>query len=265
MTRNFVGGMLARPQFSAENVWVFDRNPPKNAALHSEYGVQIADSLSGLVRQCSTVVVSVKPQGLSQMLSGIINDLKQHRPLLISLAAGTTIEKLETQIGFDLPIVRIMPNMASRVGLGASGLLANEHAQDNQRAQAQSISDAVGISAWVHNDQDIDSITALSGSGPAYFMLFIQALAQAASKAGIAHQDALRFATQTGLGAAKLIETSDLSIDALIDGICSKGGTTEQAVNQLKNDDLSSVVANAFYAAKRRSEELAQPEKTKPQ
>ena len=114
-----------------------------------------------------------------------------------------------------------------------------------------------GISAWVESDADIDSITALSGSGPAYFMLFIEHLAQVANDAGINHQDALRFATQTAIGAAKLVEQSEQSINTLIDSVCSKGGTTEQAVMQLNEDQLQKLVFNAFNAAKKRSQELA--------
>ncbi len=258
MTHNFVGGLVKRAKMEPSSIWVIDRNPPKNQALQQEFGVQIANSINDLISQCDTVVISVKPQGLKDMVLDIADELQAHKPLILSLAAGITLSSLQNYISRDAAIIRMMPNLSSRIGLGASGLLANSNATEQQRELAQTISDSVGVSAWVNSDEDIDSITALSGSGPAYFMLFIQSLAQAAKDVGIPAEDAKRFATQTALGAAKLIETSDDSIETLIAGICSKGGTTEQAINQLHDDQLPAIVQRAFSAAKQRSEELAQ-------
>ena len=257
MTRNFLGGLVARTEIDAAQISVFDRNPPKNTSLSQDFGVNIASSTLNIVETCDVVVISVKPQSLKETLEPLKKAFNQQQPLLISLAAGTTISSLETQLSDKLSIVRAMPNMASLIGLGATGLLANSQVDQSQRNQAQFLGNSVGISAWVTDDAGIDSITALSGSGPAYFMLFINALAEAASKAGINKQDALRFATQTALGAAKLVEQSDEPIGKLIEAICSKGGTTEQAILQFRNDELEQLVSRAFHAAKRRSQELA--------
>ena len=257
MTRNFVGGLIARPQINAQQISVFDRNAPKNEALASDYGIGIASSAASLINDCDIIVIAVKPQGLKSAIAPLVSLFAEQQPLVISLAAGTTIKNLEALLNENLSIVRAMPNAGSLYGLGATGLLANSKTTNQQRELTQFISDSVGISAWVNSDADIDSITALSGSGPAYFLLFIDYLAKAANNAGIAQDDALRFATQTAIGAAKLIEHSEHSIGTLVDGICSKGGTTEQAVKQLKSDKLSEVVERAFDAAKRRSEELA--------
>ncbi len=257
MTRNFVGGLVSRAEIHAKNVHVFDRNPSKNLALQNEFDISIGASASSIVENCDVVIISVKPQVLSDAVSPLKTVFSQHQPLTISLAAGTTLQTLEALIGSDTAIVRAMPNMAALIGLGATGLLANARVNEVQRNQAQFIADSVGISTWVKDDAGIDSITALSGSGPAYFMLFIDYLAQSAQRNGIDEKDSLRFAIQTALGAANSIQQSDGSIDELIDSICSKGGTTEQAIMQLKNDKLNDVVSRAFNAAKRRSQELA--------
>lgn len=257
MTRNFLAGLVTRPEIEAKQVSVFDRNPPKNEALARDFGVLISKSAKYLIENCDVLVISIKPQGLAKALIPLRTSFTENKPLVISLAAGTTLSSLEAILGENIAIIRAMPNMASKLGLGATGLLANSNVNASHRQIAQFFSDSVGISAWVDSDADIDSITALSGSGPAYFMLFIEHLAQVANDAGINHQDALRFATQTAIGAAKLVEQSEQSINTLIDSVCSKGGTTEQAVMQLNEDQLQKLVFNAFNAAKKRSQELA--------
>lgn len=257
MTRNFVTGLIACAEIKAEHLSVFDRNPPKNEALAHDFGVAISESAKHLIENNKVVVISVKPQGLQETLSPLMKTFVEYQPLVISLVAGSTLQTLEALIGKDIAIIRAMPNMPSSLGLGATGLLANSNVDAAQRRIAQFFGDSVGISAWVKNDADIDSITALSGSGPAYFMLFIEHLAKTASDAGLDHDDALQFAAQTAIGAAKLVQQSEQPINSLIDGICSKGGTTEQAVMQLKEDRFAKLVSNAFNAAKRRSEELA--------
>jgi len=150
-----------------------------------------------------------------------------------------------------------MPNTPALIGQGASGLYANDRVNDEQRVVASQLVNAVGSSAWVDKENDIDSITALSGSGPAYFMLFIQSLIESAVNAGLEPEAAKTLAVKTASGAAALIDSSDLPLQTLIDNVTSPGGTTEQALLSFERSNLKGVVDSAFNAAKNRSEEMA--------
>lgn len=257
MTTNFLAGLIGTQMAQPEDIYVFDRNEPKRSKLASRYGVNISRDNDELISNCKVVFLSVKPQGMQDMIHQHRQVLIEYKPLIVSLAAGIHLQSFADWLNDSIKLVRVMPNMPSSVGLGASGMLANDNVSEQDKEQVRKLVDSVGISAWVDSDADIDAITALSGSSPAYFMLFAQHLAGSAKASGIDAEDAKAFAVQTMLGTAKLIASSDESLDELITGIQTKGGTTEQAVLSFKRDNLDSVVERAFNAARDRAAELA--------
>jgi pyrroline-5-carboxylate reductase len=242
----------------AQHIWLYDRNADKLNSLAEQHQVNAAQSASQLVENCDVVVLAVKPQGLRAALAPLQQAFNSKKPLLVSVVAGIPSQLIEEWLESDFPIIRVMPNTPSLIGLGAAGLFANSRVSATQKSMTADIFSAVGIVEWVPNESDIDLVTALSGSGPAYFMLFIQALVDSAVEKGLSHTTAQRLALQTANGAAQLIAQSDQSIAQLIDNITSPRGTTEQALNSFRDAKLTETVADAFAAAQRRAQEIAQ-------
>lgn len=261
MASSIIGGLLnnaTEPSLiKAKDLWVFDRNTNCTKTLHSKYGINVAENNQQLVEKCSVVVIAVKPQVLKAVLTPLVDSFSQTRPLVVSVVAGIQAATIEQWLAQQLAIVRVMPNTPALIGAGASGLYANSQVSTEQKALTTKIVDCIGIGRWVNSEADIDSVTALSGSGPAYFMLFIKSLVDAGTKAGLDRQIAQDLAVQTAIGAAQLIQHSEHSIGTLIENVTSPAGTTEQALLSFENDKLQEIVANAFDAAKNRSQEMA--------
>jgi len=257
MATSLIGGLIENGTLMPDQVLVFEPNADKATTLNDQFGVRIAKTNSELIASCDAVVIAVKPQVLESVLTPLGSDFKAKQPLIISIVAGITVKSIEKWLGAQFAVIRVMPNTPALVGEGASGLFGNSRVSDQQRELATQLLNAVGYCAWVSSEVDIDSVTALSGSGPAYFMLFIKSLIEAGVNAGLDNQTAEKLALKTASGAAALIESSELDLQTLIDNVTSPGGTTEQALKAFEKSDLPAIVANAFNAAKNRSEELA--------
>lgn len=257
MASSLIGGLLKQGQVEPENLSLFEPSEDKANALASQYGLTVSPSNEALVAQCDLVVIAVKPQVLKAVLTPLADAYVTTKPLIVSVVAGITAESIQAWLATDCPIVRVMPNTPALIGKGASGMYANASVSNEQRQLTEQLMGAVGTATWVAAEQDIDSVTALSGSGPAYFMLFIKSLIESAESAGLDSDAAKALALQTAIGATELVASSDLSLQTLIDNVTSPNGTTEQALLSFHNDDLPGIVRNAFNAAKRRSEELA--------
>lgn len=257
MASSLIGGLIDNGTMSAEQLVVHEPNADKLKALAQQFKIRKANSNTELVELCDIVVIAVKPQVLEEVLTPLSSAIKAKQPLLISVVAGIPASLIEQWLNTELAIIRVMPNTPALIGEGASGLYANTQVSQSQREQATLLLDAVGCSAWVTSESDIDSVTALSGSGPAYFMLFIKSLIEAGVKAGLDEDTAKQLAIKTASGTAALIESSDLDLQTLIDNVTSPGGTTEQALKSFHQSGLPQVVEDAFSAAKNRSEELA--------
>ena len=257
MASSLIGELINGGVINANQICVFEPSAEKANELNSKFGIQIAQSNEQLIKQSSVVVIAVKPQVLKDVLSPLASTFKEQSPLIVSIVAGITANSIEQWLQGEYAIVRVMPNTPALVGQGASGLYANENVNDEQRKVSTQLMNAVGSCAWVANETDIDSITALSGSGPAYFMLFIQSLIDSAINSGLEPCAAKKLAVKTASGAAALIDSSDLPLQTLIDNVTSPGGTTEQALLSFERSDLKGVVDSAFNAAKNRSQELA--------
>ncbi len=242
---------------SPRNLYLFEPNADKAAELESEFGLQLVDDNAELIKCCDTVVVAVKPQVLQNVLMPLAEYFQRHQPLVISVVAGIGAESIEKWLGGNAAIVRVMPNTPALVGKGASGLYANKNVQNSQRELTEQLMSAVGVTAWVESDSDIDTVTALSGSGPAYFMLFIKSLVDAAQNAGLSESAAKQLAVQTAAGAAELVAQSDAPLQTLIDNVTSPNGTTQAALTSFYNNDFEQTIFSAFEAARLRSIELA--------
>jgi pyrroline-5-carboxylate reductase len=175
---------------------------------------------------------------------------------VISIAAGIGIASLCEWLGGDIAIVRCMPNTPALVQLGASGLYANAQVSTQQREQAQAILAAVGIALWLDSEEQIDAVTAVSGSGPAYFFLLMEAMIAAGEKLGLAPATSRALTLQTALGAAQMAITSDVDAAELRRRVTSPGGTTERAITHFENSGFRETVNGALQAAAIRSQEM---------
>lgn len=209
------------------------------------------------IDQVDVVILAVKPQIMSEVLKSLATIAQQQKPLFISIAAGITEANIADILGAEIPIVRCMPNTPALVQSGATGLYANQYVSAEQHDLAESIMRAVGITVWMQEESLLDAVTAVSGSGPAYFFLVMEAMQAAAEKLGLPAEEAKLLILQTALGAAKLALESSDSPAELRKKVTSKGGTTEAALAKLIDGGLPELFDTALQAADQRAKELA--------
>ncbi len=256
MARSLIGGLL-KTGIAASSVSVAEPRADARQELGREFGVACyADSRSA-VAEADVVVLAVKPQIMPALRNELHDVLKQRRPMLISIAAGVRIDQLERWFGNLLPIVRCMPNTPALIGAGATGLCANGRVSPPQRAQAQHILDAVGLTRWIDDEALMDTVTALSGSGPAYFFALVEALEDAAVAQGMPRETARALAAQTCLGAGRMLVEGGEAPAELRRRVTSPNGTTQAALESFAADGLPRIVSRAVAAATRRGAELA--------
>ncbi|MBD3610565.1 MAG: pyrroline-5-carboxylate reductase [Gammaproteobacteria bacterium] len=256
MARSLIGGLIA-DNYPTELIRVSDPNADIRAALSQDFGIEVVADNQQLVASQAIIVLAVKPQVMPEVASGIQAPAQQHSPLIVSIAAGIRSSDLDRWLGGNCHIVRTMPNTPSLVGSGATGLYANPLVTEEEETSAESIMRAVGLALWVDDESQIDSVTALSGSGPAYFFLVLEALQQAGSKLGLEPETARLLALQTAYGAAKMALESPEDAATLRQRVTSPGGTTEQALKVLEENNIRDIFDKALAAAAHRSEELA--------
>lgn len=255
MTHSLVGGLIA-DGCNPKNIWVTNPTPTKLAALQEQFGVNITTDNSAAVSQASVVVLAVKPQLLKEVAAPLTEVIQRHKPLVISIAAGVREPDLRGWLGGDIAIVRTMPNTPSLVGSGATGLYANKRTSSQQRQLAESILRAVGVTIWVEKETQLDAVTAVSGSGPAYFFLVMEAMEKAGVELGLSAENARLLTLQTAFGAAKMALESTEGPAVLRARVTSPGGTTERAIAALQEGGLEDLFARALKAASQRSREL---------
>jgi len=256
MGRALIGGLLRRGT-RPEQISVGESVAEARAALARDLGVTATADNSAAVETAALVVLAVKPQDAASVLAALGPLLQRNHPIVLSIAAGIRTAALEAWCGAGVPIVRAMPNRPALVGAGVTGLFAPAHVAAAPRSAAERVMQAVGEAVWVSSEEDLDIVTALSGSGPAYFFLLAELMTQAAVELGLQPQAARRFAVATLHGAGLLAHASDGDLGRLRAEVTSKGGTTEAALRTLDAADLRGIVAGAIGAATRRSRELA--------
>ncbi|WP_445003764.1 pyrroline-5-carboxylate reductase [Halomonas mongoliensis] len=256
MASAIIGGMIESGH-SPSSITATSPSDAFLAPVHERYGIHTNTDNVAAVAQADVVVLAVKPQIMKEVCEGLASVVQQQRPLLISVAAGLDAETLEAWLGGDLAIVRCMPNTPALVGAGASGLYANAKVSDEQRALATELMEAVGLVAWVEEEPLLDAVTAVSGSGPAYFFLMFEAMEEAGVRLGLPAETARRLAMQTALGAAKMAMASDKPPEELRRNVMSPGGTTERAVSRLEQGGLRQLMAEAMEECAERAREMA--------
>lgn len=256
MASALIQGLIA-DGVKPENILASDRNSDKLAELQKGCAIRTPQDNTTVVREADVIVLAVKPQVMEAVLSPLSAVLKDRPCLLISIAAGITLESLSRWSHEHQALVRCMPNTPALVRCGASALIANSQVSETQQALAGDILQAVGSVVWLQHEQQMDAVTALSGSGPAYFFLLMEAMQMAAVKLGLGVEMANSLCQQTALGAARLACDSDLEVAELRSRVTSPGGTTEAALNQLLSEGFMDTVARALERAAIRSAELS--------
>jgi pyrroline-5-carboxylate reductase len=256
MATSLIGGLIA-DDYKSQAITVSDPELDKLSQLAARYGIATEPDNKLAVAQAEIVVLAIKPQIMESVARDLAPALQQNSPLVISIAAGITVSVLSDWLGADLPLVRSMPNTPAMIQSGATGLYAGATVNENQRNQAESILRAVGMTRWVEDESLIDAITAVSGSGPAYFFLVMEAMEEAAKSLGLDEESARLLTLQTALGAARMaIESSD-SPALLRQKVTSPGGTTERALGILEAGGLRTLFNDALQGAAERSRELS--------
>lgn len=256
MGRALLGGLIADGA-PPERLAAAEPDPARRAALASEFGMRTALEGAELVGDASVVVLAVKPQVLRDVACGLAGHFGGRRPLVVSIVAGITEADIDAWLGGDFPIVRCMPNTPALVRQGISALHANARVAAEQRAQAQRILAAVGSVVWVPDEALLDAVTAVSGSGPAYFFAVMEAMEQAGVALGLAPDVSRQLTLQTALGAAVLATQSADPPATLRAQVTSPGGTTQAALQVLQTGGLGALFQDALAAAHRRAGELA--------
>lgn len=256
MTRSLVHGILQNHDDAIIRVADPD-NQQLDHFRKTWIGIEATTDNHAVIEGADVVVMSVKPQVMQTVAEDLKHSIQQYKPLVLSIAAGITTDKLDAWLGGQIPLVRCMPNTPSLVQSGASGLYANTVASDEQKNLAEHLMRAVGLTLWFDEEKSLDVVTAVSGSGPAYFFLVMEAMQAAGEAMGLKEEDAYLLTLQTAFGAAKLALESGEKPAELRQRVTSKGGTTEAALNKFIEGDLPDLFHTALSAAKQRAEELA--------
>ncbi|NOQ78660.1 MAG: pyrroline-5-carboxylate reductase [Gammaproteobacteria bacterium] len=263
MAYSLIGG-LTSTGMKGQNIWISDPSTEKMTPIASQFSVNMTNSNIELVQSVDIIILAVKPQQLAQVCTEIAASVAKTRPLVISIAAGVLSKDIESWLNENqdkqssLSLVRCMPNTPALVQSGATALFANKQVTHEQKTLAESILRAAGLTLWLENESDMDAVTALSGSGPAYFFLVIDAMEKAGIQLGLTEKTAHLLAIQTAFGASKMALESNDSPETLRKKVTSPGGTTEKAIGILQDGQLEALFAKALEGARDRSIELAQ-------
>lgn len=254
MASSLIGGLIAN-QHEASLITACDIDPERLQELQDHFQIRTSNNGMTAASDAEIIMLAVKPQVMRAVCEDLSNLPPNPEQLFISIAAGVPADAIDGWLGGNRAIVRCMPNTPALMQLGATGLFANSRVSETQRQTAGRIMQAVGISLWVDKESDLDAVTAISGSGPAYFFYFIELLEAAGVKLGLPQKTAATLARQTALGAATMAQDED--VIKLRAQVTSKKGTTEQAILSFQEDQLGRLVDRATAAAHRRSLELA--------
>lgn len=256
MARSILGGLI-KQGYEPTKLCASDPGPATLEALAADFCIRVTQDNTAAVKDAAVVVLAVKPQVMKEVCLALRAHLSPST-LVISIAAGITCTSLLGWLGGEQHLVRCMPNTPALVQMGASGLFAAAGTTGQEKATAEAILSAVGTVAWVENEDLLHTVTAVSGSGPAYFFLFLEAMEQAAVQQGLDPATARQLAVQTAAGAARLAQTSEAQLAELRRQVTSPGGTTERAIAAFEQHQLRQTVDIAMQACADRSRELAE-------
>lgn len=257
MASSLMSGLIASGH-SPQQIWVSDTAQNLLQAHRDNLKVNVSASNSTIVEEVDVVVLAVKPQILREVAKEIAPTVVKNSTLVVSIAAGISQASLSKWLGEQVAVVRCMPNTPALVLSGATALHANANVSEAQKDLAENILRAVGLALWVEQESQLDVVTAVSGSGPAYFFLLMEAMEQAALAMGLDEHTARLLIQQTALGAAKIALESAESPMQLRQRVTSPGGTTQKAIETFQNHDFSRLVGLALAAARDRSIEMSE-------
>ncbi|MCP3750052.1 pyrroline-5-carboxylate reductase [Pseudomonas sp. SBB6] len=255
MAASLIGGLRAQG-LEASQIRASDPGAEQRAKIHAEHGIEMFADNTQAIEGADVVVLAVKPQAMKAVCEALKPSLKPEQ-LVVSIAAGITCASMNNWLGAQ-PIVRCMPNTPALLRQGVSGLFATAQVSPAQRQQAEQLLSAVGIALWLDAEQQLDAVTAVSGSGPAYFFLLIEAMTAAGEKLGLPRETAAKLTLQTALGAAHMAVSSDVDAAELRRRVTSPAGTTEAAIKSFQANGFEALVEQALGAAAHRSAEMAE-------
>ena len=256
MARSLIGGLVATGM-SSKDISVSEPKADLREKLTKDFGVNALEENASAVMGANVIVLAVKPQILQEVVIPLGDLIAKARLLLISVAAGVTCSSIERWVGSQPALIRVMPNTPALIGAGISALYANSNVSDDQRALAEKIVIAVGKTVWIEEESLMDTVTAVSGRGPAYFFYMMQAIIDAAVREGLDAETARLLSLETALGAARLAIESTENPDILQKQVTSPGGTTEAAIQVLNDYGVQNTLQKAVSAARARGNELA--------
>lgn len=252
MAAALIGGLL-NSGWAAQRIRVAEPLPERAAWLRSEFGVSVAASAAEVAADADALLLAVKPQQMREALAGL-----RPKPgaVVVSIAAGVRLATLRRLLGEQLDYVRAMPNTPALVGAGISGLYAPAGTPDAAKALAEQLLSAAGECVWVQQEEQLEAVTALSGSGPAYYFLLTEVLREAGAALGLPAELAAKLAAQTCIGSARMLEQSGEDVQSLRAKVTSKGGTTEAACEHLEAAGLRAIFREALAKAAARGTQL---------
>lgn len=257
MGSSLVGGLIHQGT-SRNRIIVVDRNQEKRAFFREKWGIISTDNLEDATKRSDILILAVKPSGMKAVVTDMSEDLQSTPKLLISIAAGITVKQLRQWVGLPTyPIVRAMPNTPALFGQGVTGMFASNAVNPAQKRIAQNLLGTVGRTLWVPDESHMDIVTALSGSGPAYFFYFMDCLIKGAQSLGLPEDIASELTLHTAMGSAFMAIHSQETLSALREKVTSPGGTTEQGINTLKNGNIEALLQQALEAANNRGKEIS--------
>lgn len=256
MARSLIGGLIAQGRDPA-TIHVAEPVPSLREALAVDFGVAVFEDGADAVAGASTWVFATKPQVLRAVCEALATQAQAKQPLVVSIAAGITAAQLERWLGGGIAVVRTMPNTPALLGAGVTGLFASERVDTQGRDFAEALLAAAGKTVWIDDEAQMDAVTAVSGSGPAYVFLLAEAMVDAGIGEGLPRDAARTLTLQTVLGAARMLTESDVDAAELRRRVTSPNGTTQAAIETFEAGGLRALVADAIHAARVRGAELS--------
>ncbi len=256
MAQAIVGGLIGNG-YSRERITVADPLAQQRSLVEERLGIEAVGDNRVAVGGSDVLILAVKPQMLREVCRGIAAAVHNARPLVLSVAAGVGIRDISRWLGEPIALIRVMPNSPALVGAGVTAMFANEHVDTAQKAVAERLMSAVGSVVWLDSESLLDPVTAVSGSGPAYFFLLMEIMEQVGIEMGLSADAARTLTTQTAAGAAQMALQPGLDLVSLRQQVTSPGGTTEAALRTLDDADLRGIVRAALFAARDRGTQLA--------
>lgn len=256
MASAIIGGLVEQG-YPGDKICASDPVAENLKKLSAQFGINTTEDNNDAVKQAQMVVLAIKPQVMGEVCQPLKSSVQAHRPLIVSIAAGISVASLGSWLGTDSAIVRCMPNTPALVQTGATALYANTHVSQEQQQWVDQLMGTIGICEWIETESLLDAVTALSGSGPAYFFYAMEAMIDAGEKLGLDREVATKLTLQTALGAAKMACSSDVDPAELRHRVSSPGGTTVAALQVFQNRGFKDLFYDALAAAERRSQELA--------